>query len=69
MVIKVMGKNGAWCTCEECSKLFYRPKCHIGEYNQFCSRECWIIWEGSYGNNRQVVSNSEENEERSPFGL
>jgi hypothetical protein len=46
MVIKAMGKTGAWCMCDECGKLFYRPKCHIREYNQFCSRECWIIWEG-----------------------
>jgi hypothetical protein len=46
MVVKEMGKHGAWCECDECGKLFWRWRSHVGEYNQFCSRECHLIWEG-----------------------
>ena len=46
MVLRVIGKDGARCTCDECGKLFYRRKSRVGEYNQFCSPYCHIVWEG-----------------------
>jgi len=46
MVILAEGKDGAWCMCDECGKLFHRAKSRIKEYNQFCSPYCWIVWIG-----------------------
>jgi len=46
MVIRVMGKDGAWCNCDECGKLFHVQRWALSPCNQFCSQYCNIVWHG-----------------------